>query len=444
MKFLGRLLPSSLTSRVFALYAVTLLLLVGGGLGLFLKYQFSQQVEETELSSIMLIEVVAQSVQDSVVIGDFDSVQKILNKGVQGSQFSSATFIDTSGGRVRAENSPRTQKTAPDWLSQWVRKSLDDVNRNVSVGGKDYGILRLQFDVPFVAERLWSMTLLALGGGLSSLVIGLLFIRVALARWLGGLVLLRETVATLGTGATASADLAIENAPAEIQSLVDMVNRTAALVREREATRRALDQQKFALDQHAIVSVADAQGTILYANDRFCAISGYSRAEMLGRNQIDIRSGLQSESFYDAIWQTLSAGNVWNGEISSRKRNGELYWVDATIVPIVAEDGQTNQYITIRTDITARKHAEQERQAANEILSLRTTQLQVTLDNISQGVMMVGPDGAVVFQSRRVLDLLEIPPHLHDAGLTKITAFQTERGDFGVDFDLVDEVARPY
>jgi hypothetical protein len=444
MKFLGRLLPSSLTSRVFALYAVTLLLLVGGGLGLFLKYQFSQQVEETELSSIMLIEVVAQSVQDSVVIGDFDSVQKILNKGVQGSQFSSATFIDTSGGRVRAENSPRTQKTAPDWLSQWVRKSLDDVNRNVSVGGKDYGILRLQFDVPFVAERLWSMTLLALGGGLSSLVIGLLFIRVALARWLGGLVQLRETVATLGTGATASADLAIENAPAEIQSLVDMVNRTAALVREREATRRALDQQKFALDQHAIVSVADAQGTILYANDRFCAISGYSRAEMLGRNQIDIRSGLQSESFYDAIWQTLSAGNVWNGEISSRKRNGELYWVDATIVPIVAEDGQTNQYITIRTDITARKHAEQERQAANEILSLRTTQLQVTLDNISQGVMMVGPDGAVVFQSRRVLDLLEIPPHLHDAGLTKITAFQTERGDFGVDFDLVDEVARPY
>ena len=347
MKFLGRLLPSSLTNRVFALYAITLLLLVGGGLGLFLKYHFSQQVEETELSSIMLIEVVAQSVQDSVVIGDFDSVQKILNKGVQGSLFSSATFIDTSGGRVRAENSPRTQKTVPEWLLQWVRKSLDDVNRSVSVGGKDYGILRLQFDVPFVAERLWSMTLLAIGGGLSSLLIGLVFIRVALARWLGGLVLLRETVESLGTGSAAAKDLVIENAPVEIQSLVDMVNRTATLVREREATRRALDQQKFALDQHAIVSVADANGTILYANDRFCAISGYTQTEMVGRNQREIRSGLQGEAFYEGIWQTLATGNVWHGEISSRKRNGELYWVDATIVPILAEDGHSNQYLSL-------------------------------------------------------------------------------------------------
>jgi PAS domain S-box-containing protein len=444
MKFLGHLLPSSLTNRVFALYAITLLLLVGGGLGLFLKYQFSQQVEETELSSIMLIEVVAQSVQDSVVIGDFDSVQRILNKGVQGSQFSSATFIDTSGGRVKAENLPRTQKTVPNWLTQWVRKSLDDVNRNVSVGGKDYGILRLQFDVPFVAGRLWAMTLLALGGGLSSLIIGLVFIRAALARWLGGLVQLRETVASLGTGAAASTDLVIENAPVEIQSLVDMVNQTAALVREREATRNALDQQKFALDQHAIVSVADAQGTILYANDRLCDITGYSRAELLGRKLSEFRSGIHPQSYFDQATQNLAEGKVWRGEICSRKRNGELYWVDATMVPLLADDTHASQYITIRTDITARKQAEQEREAANEVLSLRTTQLQVTLDNISQGVMMTAPDGGVIFQSHRVMELLEIPDHLHAADHVAIVAFQTERGDFGVDFDLVDAFARPY
>ena len=444
MKFLARLVPSSLTNRVFALYAITLLLFVGGGLGLFLKYQFVRQVDETELSAVMLIEVVAQSVQESVVIGDFDSVQKILNKGVQGSQFSTAVFIDTSGGRVSAKNASPTTSNSPGWLVQWVQKSLDDVNRNVSVGGKDYGILRLQFDAPFVAAGLWQMTLVAFGGGLASLVIGLVFMRIALARWLGGLVLLRETVETLGTGATESKALVIPDAPIEIQSLVDMVNQTGALLRERETTRRALDQQKFALDQHAIVSVADANGTILYANDRFCAISGYTRAEMIGRNQSDIRSGLQSEAFYDEIWQILSSGNVWHGEISSRKRDGALYWVDATIVPILAEDGRSNQYITIRTDITARKHAEQERQTSNEVLSARTAQLQATLDNISQGVMMVAPDGAVVFQSSRVLDLLEIPKHLHDAGLADITAFQTRRGDFGVDFDLVDEAARPY
>jgi PAS domain S-box-containing protein len=444
MKFLGRLLPSSLTNRVFALYGVTLLLFVGGGLGLFLRYQFHQQVEETELASVMLIEVVAQAVQDSVVIGDFDSVQKILNKGVQGSQFASALFIAAGGGKVRADNRLQQSGSAPAWLVGWVQKSLDDVNRTVSVGGKDYGILRLQFDTMGVAARLWSLSLLALGAGLSSLLLGLLIIRVALSRWLGGLVRLRETVQALGSGAAHAQDLVIDNAPVEIQSLVDMVNQTATLVREREATRRALDQQKFALDQHAIVSVADEAGTILYANDRFCEISGYSREDMLGRNQRDIRSGVQPDSFYDQIWQTVSAGRVWHGEICSRKRNGELYWVDATVVPIVAEDGRSSQYITIRTDITSRKLAEQERQAANAVLTTRTAELQAVLDNISQGVAMIAPDNTVVFQSQRVMDLLEIPAHLHDASFAEVVAFQAERGDFGNGFELVEESARPY
>jgi PAS domain S-box-containing protein len=444
MNFLARCLPSSLTNRVFGLYAFTLLVFVGGGLGVFLTYQFQQQVEQTELASVMLIEVVAQAVQDSVVIGDFDAVQKILNKGVQGSQFASAMFIDTGGGKLRAENKARANDTAPPWLVRWVKQSLDDVNRTVSVGGKDYGILRLQFDVPAVAAGLWSLSLLALGGGASSLAAGLVLIRWALGRWLGGLARLRATVESMGTGAANARELVIEGAPIEIQSLVDMVNQTAALVREREATRRALDQQKFALDQHAIVSVTDEDGTILYANDRFCEISGYSRTEVLGRNQREIRSHVHPQSFYDQIWQSLSQGKVWHGEVCSSKRNEELYWVDATIVPIQSEDGRSNQFITIRTDITARKQAEQERQTANEVLTERTAELQATLDTISQGVLMVGPDNAVVFQSRRVLDLLEIPDHLHDAGLEQMVAFQTARGDFGVDFDLVDEAARPY
>ena len=443
MKFPSRLLPSSLTNRVFALYAITLLMFMGAGLVLFLKYQFHQHVEEAELSAVMLIEVVAQSVQESAVIGDFDSIQKILNKGVQGSQFSSAMFIDTSGGVVRAANAAHTKHNAPAWLVQWVRKSLDDVNRSVSVGGKDYGILRLQFDSPFVAAGLWYLTLIVMGGGLASLVVGLVFIRVALARWLGGLVLLRETVEALGTGAATNA-LVIEDAPVEIQSLVDMVNQTAALVREREATRRALDQQKFALDQHAIVSVADIEGTILYANDRLCDITGYSRAELLGRKLSEFRSGLHPQSYFDQSRQDLAEGKVWRGEICSRKRNGDLYWVDATMVPMLSEDGRSRQYITIRTDITARKQAEQERAGATEILFDRSLQLQVTLDNISQGVMMIAADAGVVFQSHRVLELLEIPEELHSASHAALVAFQTERGDFGVDFDLVDEFARPY
>jgi len=114
------------------------------------------------------------------------------------------------------------------------------------------------------------------------------------------------------------------------------------------------------------------------------------------------------------------------------------------MVPLLAEDGHSGQYITIRTDITARKQAEQEREAANAVLSERTTQLQVTLDSISQGVALVDAHHAVVFQSRRVLELLDIPDHLMEAGVAAVVAFQAERGDFGDDFALVDANARPY
>jgi PAS domain S-box-containing protein len=445
MRLLGRLLPSSLTNRVFALYGVTLLLFVGVGLGLFLQFQFQRQVQDTELASVMLIEVVAQAVQDSAIVGDFDALRKILDRGLQGSQFSSAQFIVSDGGNVRAENRSRdAARIAPAWLEDWVHQSLNEVNRNVSVGGKDYGVLRLQFDTQAVAAGLWKLSLLALGGGLSCLILGLVLIRVALSRWLGGLVRLRETVEAMGSGGGQAKDLVIDNAPVEIQRLVDMVNQTATLVREREATRRALAQQKFALDQHAIVSVSDAAGNVVYANDRFCEATGYSREEWLGRSLRDLRSGVHPQSYFDHIWAELFAGRVWRGEICSRKRNGEIYWVDATMVPMLTEDGKSSEYIAIRTDITTRKQAEQEREDANAVLTARTAQLQAVLDNISQGIAMIGMDSTVVFQSRRVMDLLEIPEHLHQADLSQVVAFQTARGDFGHDFELVEDSARDY
>ena len=444
MRFPVRLLPSSLTNRVFTLYAVTLLVFVGAGLGLFLKYQFKQQVDDTELSAVMLIEVVSQAVQDSAVIGDFDALQKILSKGVQSSGFSKALFISSDGSRVKAENRTTLPARAPPWLEHWVQQSLDDVNRNVTVGGKDYGVLRLQFDTGAVASRLWTLTVYAIGLAVSCLVVGLVLIRFALSRWLGGLARLRETVERMGTGATNSGLLVIDDAPVEIQRLVDMVNQTAALVREREATRRALDQQKFALDQHAIVSVADSDGTILYANDRLCDITGYSREELLGRKLSEFRSGVHAQSYFDDAAQTVANGKVWRGEICNRNAQGGLYWVDTTMVPILSDDGHPGQYITIRTDITARKQAEQEREAANAVLTARTAELQATLDNISQGVVMVAPDNKIVFHSRQAKEMLDVPEEAFHTTAAALIEFQEARGDFGQNFELIDDLARLY
>ncbi len=248
-RLLDRITPATLTNRVFAIYTATLLLFVAGGLAAFISYEFRKQIEETQASSVMLIEVVAQSVQDSVVIGDYDTVKRILEKGVQGSAFASAMFKDTSGAIVLAKSKAPADGHPPKFISNWVKLRLDDVNRPVSVGGKDYGLLRLEFDADLVAEDLWSISVLVLGVGLASLVVGLLLIRWALNHWLGGLQKLREVVQTLGTGSSETEKLVIEGAPAEIQSLVAMFNQTAVLVREREGSRAALEQAKLAAEK---------------------------------------------------------------------------------------------------------------------------------------------------------------------------------------------------
>ena len=402
MRLLTRLLPESLTHRVFALYAVTLLVFVGLGSGAYLQRELDRLIEQPQMASVMLVEVTAQAVQDSVVIGDYDTVARTLDKGVQGSLFARASFIDLQGGRIAAESRTRSQRYAPQWLQDWVDARLLDVNRTVNVGGKDYGVLRLQFDTRAVASEIEETAVAALGLALLSLVAGLVLIRLALARWLGSLEHLRDMVEDLGTGRLESGTLDPHQAPTEIQRVVEMFNQTASLVREREASRRALNDQKFALDQHAIVSMTDVRGTITYANDRFCAISGYPREALLGQNHRIIGSGTHDKAFFEDMWATITAGRVWHGEICNRNRDGALYWVNATIVPLLGEAGKVTQYIAIRTDITARKEAERQMIAAKEAAEEASRVKSDFLANMSHEIRT--PMNGVIGMTELVLD----------------------------------------
>lgn len=129
---------------------------------------------------------------------------------------------------------------------------------------------------------------------------------------------------------------------------------------------------QLALNAHAIVSVADRRGDIVYANELFCRISGYTEAELLGRNHRIVKSDEHSAEFYADLWKTISSGQVWNGEIRNRRRDGSSYWVASTIVPVLDSRGEITHFMSIRTDITQTK-----RQSIK--LSRTNQQLQMVL-----------------------------------------------------------------
>ena len=113
-----------------------------------------------------------------------------------------------------------------------------------------------------------------------------------------------------------------------------------------------MNQYKETVDTSALVSKTDKYGYITYVNELFCEVSKYKKEELLGKNHNIIRDPNVSSFVFKKMWQTILAKKVWRGSFSNRAKDGSLYYVDATIMPILDENGEIEEFMAVRQDIT--------------------------------------------------------------------------------------------
>jgi len=132
----------------------------------------------------------------------------------------------------------------------------------------------------------------------------------------------------------------------------------------------------------AIVVITNTMGEIEYVNPRFTEVTGYSLKETVGQNPRILKSGHHNTEFYQNLWNTISSGSDWRGEILNKKKNGEEYWESALISPVKNEKGEIKNYIAIKEDITERKETLIALEQNNQLIN-------AMLDNLPVGIFMI-------------------------------------------------------
>ncbi|MEK3993138.1 sensor domain-containing diguanylate cyclase [Robertmurraya sp. FSL R5-0851] len=147
-------------------------------------------------------------------------------------------------------------------------------------------------------------------------------------------------------------------------------------------THKDLQNLKFALDEANLVQIVDKHANIMYANDQFCSLSGYTFDELKGNNMRMLNINYHSKEFFQELWATVSQGKVWKGEMRNKAKNGSYFWVNTTIVPFLDKDNKPVEYIVIRNNITQSKENEEKLEYLSNVDGLTSLYNRRYFDNM--------------------------------------------------------------
>ncbi len=206
-------------------------------------------------------------------------------------------------------------------------------------------------------------------------------------------------------------------------------------ITERRRAEEAQRQLMTAVEQAAeIVMITDASATIQYVNPAFERITGYTRQETIGQNPRMLQSGKQDAAFYRRMWAVLTAGNVWSGHFTNKRKDGTLYEEDATISPVRDGAGRIINYVGVKRDVTEQKKLEEKFLHAQRLenLGMLAAGIAHDLNNVLAPILFATPllrPSVTAARDHRIIDTLERSAERGAALVKQILGFVRTTGD---------------
>ena len=147
------------------------------------------------------------------------------------------------------------------------------------------------------------------------------------------------------------------------------------------------------------IMITDAEGNFVWVNAAFTRMTGYTGNDVLGKNASILKSGKHQKSYYKELWDTINSGEVWRGEMINQRKNGSFYDEEITISPVLDTSGKISHFIGIKTDITARKHADKALRESEE-------RFRGLYENATIGIYQTSPDGKVIMANPTMVKML--------------------------------------